>query len=74
MEADGALAQKLDTLRQINALWADAFSKYQGQMVPSVMLGGASGTSGATGGAQQMMDLLTTKAARDLALELTPKR
>ncbi len=73
MEADGALAPKLQTLKEINQLWAEAFKNYQGQLVPSIVMGqGASGGQNGQVNMQQMMDLLTTKAAMDLGVTLKP--
>lgn len=73
LQADGALAQKLATIERINATWAAAFKDYKGQLVPSVVMGGAQG--GATtsaNAAQQFMELLTAKTAKDLAVTITP--
>jgi regulator of protease activity HflC (stomatin/prohibitin superfamily) len=69
MEADGALDKKLDAYIKVNELYADAIGKYQGAWVPSVVMGGQSSVSG--GGAMDLIQLLTAKAARDLGLDLT---
>ncbi len=69
MEADGALKQKLDAWVQVNKYYSEAISKYQGNWVPQIITGG-SGNGQAASGADQLIDLLTTKTARDLSLEL----
>lgn len=73
LEADGALAAKLSTLEKINDRWAQAFEKYPGQLVPSVVMGnGGSGTG--LGAAQSFMELLTAKTALDLGVAVKPGR
>ncbi|OHB21180.1 MAG: hypothetical protein A2939_01995 [Parcubacteria group bacterium RIFCSPLOWO2_01_FULL_48_18] len=69
MQADGALDRKLTAWLEAQKVWAEAISKYQGAWVPSVVMG--SGTSVAGSGAQQFMDILTAKTARDLGLDLS---
>lgn len=69
MEADGQLDKKLAALVEINAKYADAISKAQpGAWAPGVQMGGGSGTGGdrATG----LIELLTAKTAKDLAIDL----
>lgn len=63
MEADGALAQKLDTYLEANKVWADAAAKYQGNWVPMFMSGGSGVQAGS--GVQQFMDLFTLKLAKE---------
>lgn len=65
MEADGALAQKLEAWISVNRMYADAIAKYQGNWVPSVSMG-QSGQQ--QNGAQALIDLLTSKTALDLSL------
>ena len=74
MEADGALKQKLDAYIEVNRLYAEAIAKYTGSWVPSVVMGsgGASGSAPMTG-PQSLIDLLTAKTAKDLALDLGVK-
>lgn len=70
MNADGALDPKLEAYKEVNKYYADAISKYQGNWVPSVIMGGGNGgTSGS--GATGLVDLLTAKTARDLGLDLS---
>jgi regulator of protease activity HflC (stomatin/prohibitin superfamily) len=68
MNADGALDKKLDALVKVNGQYADAIKNYTGSWVPSIVMGG--GTSVAGSGAQEMIQLLTAKTARDLGLDL----
>ncbi len=65
LEADNALAQKLDAEVEIQRLWADAFAKRQ---VPSTVFGGSSdGTPvGSDAEAKAFMQLLTLDAAKRL--------
>lgn len=69
IEADGALAQKLATLEQINKVWADAASRAP---VSQISMGGE-GNSNRQSDIGNMMSLLTAKAAKDLAVDLKVK-
>jgi hypothetical protein len=80
IEADGALADKLKAYVAVNERYATAIENYKGNWVPGFVMTGGSGASGvgATGvpgmganGAQVMIDLLTAKAAKDLALDMS---
>lgn len=71
MSADGALAIKLDAYKAVQEMWANAFSKFQGNIVPTTQMGTVSGGGN---GATAFMELMTAKAAKDLALEPNPKR
>lgn len=68
MEADGALAQKLDAWVSVQKAYADAFSKQP--LVPAVVMGGNTSSGGNVNDMVQMMML---KSAKDLALEFRPK-
>lgn len=68
MEADGALEPKLKALVEINKFYADAIKGYQGSWVPSVVMGGGSQVAGS--GAQQLVDLLTAKTAKELGIDM----
>ena len=69
MAADGALDQKLVAYVKVQGFWAEAFKGHTGTMVPSVMMGGGSGGTGLNA-TQQMMELMSVKAAKDLGLEM----
>lgn len=63
MQADGALTKKLDALRAIHKYYADALSKAQpGALVPQTVIGGGGGKSSA----QNLIDMLLVKTAKDL--------
>ena len=65
MQADGALAQKLETYERVMARFAGAIEKQK--WVPEVQMGvGASGGSSA----MTLIDMMGVKAAKDLALDL----
>lgn len=68
MSADGALERKLAAWVEVNKIYATEFSKTK--MVPDIQMG--SGSNGVNT-AQAMIDLLTTKTARDLGLDLKVK-
>lgn len=70
MAADGALSQKLETIKQINAVWADAFANSKNPVVPGIVMGTAGGVQNGASNTQNLMDLLTVKAAKDLSLTL----
>ena len=72
MEADGALQQKLDAYVKVQNRYAEAIEKYQGAWVPNVQFGQTG--NGSTNGATTLIDLLSVKAAKDLSVEVTPKR
>jgi len=68
IEADGALAQKLETYERVSKLYATAIS--QQKWVPEVQMG-SGGSSG--NAANDLISLLTTKAAKDLSLDMRVK-
>ena len=67
LEADGALAPKLQTYKEVNQVWAQAFAKRQ---VPSTVIG-SSGKGGTDSDVSDLMSLLTVKTAKDLQLDLS---
>jgi regulator of protease activity HflC (stomatin/prohibitin superfamily) len=68
MSADGALDQKLETYKEVQKYWADAFSKYSGNIVPLYQTGGVG-----SNGAVNFMEIMGAKAAKDLTLDLKNK-
>ncbi len=66
MKADGALEMKLKAQIEVQKVWAEAFGKYTGAIVPQFQTGG----SPATNGALNFMDIMTAKTAKDFALDL----
>ena len=71
IQADGALDKKLATFERINQYWSIAATSAP---VPSIVMGGATGSSGRNNEITNFMNLLTTKAAKDLSLELEIKK
>lgn len=69
LAADGALDAKLEAYKHVMGLWAGAFKDFKGTMVPQVSMGGGAGAN-AVVGTQSLVDMLTAKTARDLALDL----
>jgi len=72
MQADGALKQKLQTYEAVQKYWADAVSKYSGNWVPTVVMGGNSHSG--NNGANQLIDFMTVKYAKDLSLDMQVKK
>ncbi len=70
MNANNALDVKLDAYVKVQEAWADAFSKYQGSVVPTTVFGAGSSGNGQNA-AQTFMDLVTAKTARDLSVDLS---
>lgn len=68
IQANGALEQKLAAYKEVQKYWADAFSKYQGNVVPQIQSGGSNGN-----GALNFMEIMGAKAAKDLSLDLKNK-
>ena len=71
MTADGALDKKLDAYIKAQEMWATAFQNYKGQMVPQMVMGGSGNSNQSSiNSAQQFMDLITAKTAKDLSLDM----
>lgn len=68
MQANGALEQKLAAYVQVQGFWADAFSKFQGNLVPTYQSGGGPATN-----ATNWVELMGMKAMRDLSLDMNNK-
>jgi hypothetical protein len=69
MQANGALDQKLEAYVSIQKAYATAIGTYKGAWVPQIVTGGTGSQAGS--GAQQMIDLLSIKAAKDLGINMT---
>lgn len=74
IQADGALSQKLEAWTESQKYWADAFGKYQGNVVPTFQTGGGAAGPYQGNGAVNFMEIMSAKAARDLALDLNTKK
>jgi regulator of protease activity HflC (stomatin/prohibitin superfamily) len=66
MEADGALAQKLEAWVEVNKAYADAMSKQP--LVPSVIMG----SDGKNTPNSDIFQLMAVKTAKDLSLDFRP--
>jgi len=71
MKADGALARKLEAWKEVNFRYAEAIEKYKGQWVPTVVMG--KDNSKSSNGAQDLINMLSVKTARELALDMKIK-
>lgn len=73
MQADGALELKLQAYREVNKYYADAIATYKGAWVPTIVMGGqnAQAGSGGNGSAQDLINMLMVKTAKDLALDVS---
>ena len=69
MNADGALEKKLEAYENVQRVWADAFAKYQGDLVPQIQTGGAGGNNAGL----DFMNLMSMQAAKDLGLQMQVK-
>ena len=70
MAADGQLDKKLDAYVKVNQMYADAIAKAQpGAWSPQVVMG-ASGQGNGGQNAQTLVDLLTAKTSREMAVDL----
>ena len=70
MDADGALEMKLEAYKTVNANYAQAMAQYRGAWVPHMVFGNSSNNAPGSG-AQDLINLLTVKAAKDLSLDLS---
>jgi hypothetical protein len=70
MAADGQLDKKLEAYVKVNQMYADAIAKAQpGAWAPQVVMGG-SGQGNGGQNAQALVDLLTAKTSREMAVDL----
>lgn len=72
--ADNALDPKLQAYIKVNGYWADAFSKFQGSMVPQTIMGNNGANTSAVGNVSDFMSLMTARAAKDLDLDKSVSR
>jgi hypothetical protein len=72
MSADNALEQRLEAYKYGVDRIATAIAQHQGAWVPSVMVGGQSGSGGQFSAVQSLIDMALVNQARQLGLELTP--
>lgn len=71
IQADGALAQKLETYENVMARFAEAIEKQK--WVPEVQMGAGAGTDGGSN-AMTLIEMMSVKAAKDLALDMSVKK
>lgn len=67
MSADGALAQKLEAVKEINRVWADAYTHQR--PTPDVVFGGGSSDSGMSS-TQDLVRLMVLNSAKQVGLSL----
>lgn len=70
MAANGALDAKLAAYVEVQKAYASALAEYKGNWVPLNVFG-ASGTAGAASGATQLIEMLSVKTAKDLAMDMS---
>ncbi|MGI1679439.1 MAG: hypothetical protein K6L75_11940 [Cellvibrionaceae bacterium] len=71
IEADGALAQKLATYERVMERYAQAIEKQK--WVPEVQMGGSDSSNGGSN-AMTLIEMMSVKAAKDLALDMSVKK
>jgi hypothetical protein len=69
IQANGALEQKLAAYVKVQSFWADALSKYTGNITPTWQSGMGNGQNAFT----TQMDIINMKTMRDMSLELKNK-
>ena len=67
MEADGALAQKLETYERVMGRFASAIEKQK--WVPEIQMGSQPGAGGSN--AMTLIEMMGVKAAKDLSLDMS---
>jgi regulator of protease activity HflC (stomatin/prohibitin superfamily) len=72
LEADGALEQKLEAYVEVAKANAEAIKNYKGDWVPKTVMG-SSGQSNGSNAANDMLNLMAVKAAKDLSLDVSVK-
>jgi hypothetical protein len=72
MNADGALDQKLEAYKEVNAKYAEAI-RYAapGAWTPAVTMNNSGTSGGTTNGAQALMDMFAVKTAKQLGIDMT---
>ncbi len=69
MKADGALDKKLETYKEVQKMWSEAFMHYKGDLVPQFQTGsGGKGNAGL-----EFMEIMSAKAAMDLSVKMDVK-
>lgn len=71
IEADNALKDRLEALVEINKAWADAAARMN---VPSTVMGGNGSTGNTMATSEQFMQMMMTKAAKDLQVDTNTTR
>jgi hypothetical protein len=70
MVANGALEQKLEAYVEVQKVWAEAFAKFGGSVVPQFQMG-ANGANGNGNAATEFMSLMSAYAAKNLSLDMS---
>ena len=72
MNADGALDQKLEAYKEVNAKYAEAIRHAApGAWTPAVVMNNSGTSGGTTNGAQALMDMFAVKTAKQLGIDMT---
>lgn len=72
-QANGSLEQKLAAYIEVQKNWANAFANSKQAFVPSVIMGG-SGSAGNNSTADNWMQMMMVKSAKDLSLDMKVKK
>ena len=68
MSADGALDKKIEAYKAVSLAYAQAIAAYEGNWVPSVIMGDDAGKN--SNGANNLINMLNSKTAMDLGLNM----
>lgn len=69
MQADGALNPKLEAIVEINKIWAEGLSKFQGNLVPSVIMGDQG--KGGVASINDLISLMVAQNANQVGLDMS---
>lgn len=71
LAADGALEAKLRAYVEVNAHYATALKEYKGSWMPQIVFGGNNDGQTGVSSVQDLMNMLTVKTAKELALDMS---
>lgn len=67
------LAEEALNPKAVMTVWAQQFGAFKGQLTPQVVMGGTAGGGNALSTTHSLIDLLSAKTAKDLAVDLSAR-